>query len=41
MTVPSDEFVGINEIADLAGVSRQAVSNWRARAADFPSRLSS
>ena len=36
MTVPSDEFVGINEIADLAGVSRQAASNWRARAADFP-----
>ena len=36
MLVQSDEFVGINEIADLAAVSRQAVSNWRARAADFP-----
>ena len=36
MVVAGDELVGINEIADLAGVSRQAVSNWRARAADFP-----
>ena len=36
MVVPSDEFVGINEIAELAGVSRQAVSNWRARADNFP-----
>lgn len=31
-----DDLVGINEIADIAGVSRQAVSNWRARFADFP-----
>jgi chromosome partitioning protein len=31
-----DELVGINEIADLAGVSRQAVANWRARFPDFP-----
>ena len=36
MVVQSDDLVGINEIADLAGVSRQAVSNWRARAKDFP-----
>ena len=36
MEIPSDEFVGINEIADMAGVSRQAASNWRARALDFP-----
>ena len=36
MLVQDDEFVGINEIADLAAVSRQAVSNWRARASDFP-----
>ena len=33
------DIVGINEIADLAGVSRQAVVNWRTRAADFPHPL--
>lgn len=32
----ADEFVGINEFAKLAGVSRQAVVNWRARVKDFP-----
>lgn len=31
-----DELVGINEIADIAKVTRQAVTNWRARFADFP-----
>src|SRR5262245_12761799 len=31
-----DELVGINEIAEMAGVSRQAVANWRSRAPDFP-----
>ena len=31
-----DELVGINEIAELARVSRQAVANWRSRASDFP-----
>ena len=31
-----DELVGINEIAALAKVSKQAVANWRARALDFP-----
>lgn len=31
-----DEFVGINEIAELANVSRQAVANWRVRLSDFP-----
>ncbi len=30
------DIVGINEIADLAGVTSQAVVNWRSRAADFP-----
>ena len=35
----NDELVGINEIADLAGVSRQAVANWRVRFADFPTPL--
>lgn len=31
-----EELVGINEIAELAGVSRQAVANWRSRFSDFP-----
>ncbi|HEX8262682.1 MAG TPA: AAA family ATPase, partial [Allosphingosinicella sp.] len=30
------DLVGINEIAELAGVSRQAVANWRVRFRDFP-----
>ena len=30
------DIVGVNEIAAMAGVSRQAVVNWRSRAADFP-----
>lgn len=30
------ELAGIAEVARLAGVSRQAVTNWRARYADFP-----
>lgn len=30
------DLVGIYEIAEMAGVSRQAVVNWRARAPDFP-----
>jgi Z1 domain len=34
------ELVGVNEIAVMAGVSSQAVTNWRARSADFPSPLS-
>jgi hypothetical protein len=34
------EIVGINEIASMAGVSRQAVVNWRSRADDFPQPLS-
>jgi chromosome partitioning protein len=37
MADPDDEdLVGINEIADLAKVSRQAVANWRVRSPDFP-----
>lgn len=36
MSPIDDELVGINEIADIANVSRQAVANWRARFADFP-----
>ena len=31
-----DDFVGINEIADMARISKQAVANWRARRPDFP-----
>jgi chromosome partitioning protein len=36
MTRITDEFVGLREIAAMAGVSPQAVANWRARATDFP-----
>lgn len=36
MPEPDDELVGINEIADMARVSRQAVANWRARFSHFP-----
>lgn len=32
----STDLLGIAEIADLAGVSKQAVSNWRMRYDDFP-----
>lgn len=31
-----NELVGIAEIAEIAGRSRQAVANWRVRADDFP-----
>lgn len=34
------ELVGINEIAAMAGVTSQAVTNWRSRSADFPLPLS-
>lgn len=34
------ELVGINEIAAMAGVTSQAVTNWRSRAPDFPLPLS-
>src|SRR5262249_37204819 len=33
------DIVGINEIATMAGVSSQAVANWRVRAPDFPQPL--
>ena len=36
MTVSEDEIVGVNEVAEMARVSRQAVANWRVRFADFP-----
>jgi chromosome partitioning protein len=31
-----DELVGVNEVAAMAKVSKQAVANWRARSPDFP-----
>ncbi len=31
-----DDFVGINEIAEIARASKQAVANWRSRIAEFP-----
>src|SRR5580765_2684667 len=31
-----DKLVGISEIAELANVTRQAVTNWRLRYDDFP-----
>jgi chromosome partitioning protein len=34
--MPTDNLVGIAEIADLAGVTKQAVSNWRMRYDHFP-----
>jgi hypothetical protein len=34
------DIVGINEIASLAGVSSQAVTNWRNRSHDFPQPIS-
>lgn len=34
-------LVGVAEIADLFGVSRQAASNWRERHADFPTPTAS
>lgn len=33
------DLVGINEIATLAGVTSQAVTNWRSRSSDFPAPL--
>src|SRR5688572_30223903 len=30
------QLLGLSEIADFAGVSRQAVSNWRSRFDSFP-----
>ena len=34
-----DDLIGISEIAKIAGVSRQAVANWRKRSSDFPSPI--
>ena len=32
----TEQLVGVAEIADLAGVTKQAVSNWRLRYDHFP-----
>ena len=37
--ITEDELVGLYEIATMAGVSPQAVANWRKRFADFPQPL--
>lgn len=39
VALSDDDLIGINEIAEIAGVSRQAVANWRARFPDFPKPL--
>jgi chromosome partitioning protein len=31
-----DELLGLSEVADLFGVTRQAIANWRSRRKDFP-----
>ena len=36
MAIIEDDLLGINEIAELARVSKQAVANWRTRFPDFP-----
>lgn len=37
--MPTDKLLGIAEVADLARVSKQAVSNWRMRYDHFPQPL--
>ena len=34
-----EDLIGISEIAKIAGVSRQAVANWRKRSSNFPSPI--
>ena len=36
MSASIEDLVGINEIAQMASRSRQAVANWRVRSSDFP-----
>ncbi len=38
-SIDPTDLVGLSEVADLAGVSRQAVSNWRARDSSFPTAV--
>ncbi len=37
--MPTDNLVGIAEVAEIAGVTKQAVSNWRLRYDHFPRPL--
>src|SRR5713101_7972374 len=39
MNTNAQDLVGISEIAGIAGVSKQVVSNWRQRYDDFPKPL--
>jgi chromosome partitioning protein len=39
MTRADQELLGLSEVADLLGTSRQAVGNWRQRRKDFPAPL--
>ena len=36
MQEPQDELLGLYEVAELAGVGRTVVANWRARDPRFP-----
>lgn len=36
MSKLNEELVGINEIAEMAGRTKQAVANWRSRSSNFP-----
>lgn len=36
MLVDTDNLVAVQDIADLCGVSKQAVGMWKVRHADFP-----
>lgn len=36
----NEDFIGLYEIAKMAGVTPAAVSNWRSRHADFPAAIS-
>src|SRR2546421_10257254 len=35
----SEDYLGLSEVAELLGASRQTVGNWRQRRADFPKPL--
>jgi len=37
--MPRPRFGGVHEIADLAGVTKQAVNNWMKRHSTFPQPL--
>jgi chromosome partitioning protein len=40
MAAPTDlDLLGLSEVADLLGVSRQTAANWRSRRDDFPAPL--